>query len=120
MASLRDLYITKKELREDYGLDLESYAIDETAIDSIIRLCVGKAITTIYKLNDNVLADSDIYNFVIANNRQEAFKKLQYQVIYNYLNISGDDPITPFIYDIIAHELKLSLINGTQKGIFVK
>jgi len=120
MNSLKDLYITKDELREIYGLDMEDFAVDETTIDIIINLCVGKAITTIYKLNDNITSDKDIYDLIVNNGKELSFKKLQYQVIYNYLYISSNDPINDSIFDIIAYELKLCKINGIQKGVNVK
>lgn len=120
MEKLKELYITKEELRENYNLDLENFAVEETSIDTIINICVGKMITEIYKLNDQIKDDDEIYNFIVESKKVRAFKKLQYSVIYNYLYISGDDPITFAIRDIITHELKLSCINGIQKGVYSK
>ena len=120
MEKLKELYISKEELRENYNLDLENFAVEETAIDTLINICVGKVITEIYKLNDQIRNDEEIYNFLVENGKTKAFKKLQYSVIYNYLYISGDDPITYAIRDIITHELKLSRINGIQKGVYSK
>lgn len=120
MEKLKSLYITKEELREDYNLDLENFAVEETAIGTLINICVGKVITEIYKLNDAIKSDDEIFDFIVASGKVGAFKKLQYSVIYNYLYISGDDPITYAIRDIISHELKLSRINGIQKGVYSK
>lgn len=120
MGNIKDLYITKEKLRTEYGLDLENFAIDETAINSLINLCVGKVITAIYKLNDEIESDQEIYDFLIGKNKVATFEKLQYATIYNYLYISGDDPMTTAISDIIVYELKLSKINGIQKGVYNK
>lgn len=112
--------ITEQELRENYGLSLSDYALDTTLIPAIIRLALGKCITRVLYLNDNFVFEEDIEGALEREQKLvNAFKKLQYQVIFNLI-FSADNPLSQEVDEIICSDLRWGKINGYQKQIFVR
>lgn len=109
--------ITNQELSEK-GLDLNEYALDGNYA-FIINMALELAITRILKLNDNFTSEQDIEKDLDTNQEKvNAFKKLQYRVIYNLIFVGDSDPLDINVNDIIVYDLKWGKINGFQKGWF--
>lgn len=113
--------ITNEELSSIYGLDLNSYAIDGTFVPMIIRMAYGKAISRILHLNDNFKYEKDIENALDETPELvSAFKKLQFQIVYNLTFLGDNDPIDMVVDEIICSDLRWGKINGWQKQVFVR
>ena len=117
---MKEQYIvTDNYLQTRFGLDLNDYALDGQYVQPIITMALEKALTRIYKLNDDFLYESDIEKALDDNaNLVPAFLKLQYQVIYNLIFLGDNDPIDKSVDDIICFDLHWGKINGFQKSIF--
>ena len=50
----------------------------------------------------------------------KAFKKLQFNILWNLIFTATDDPVDLYIDTIIVHELKWGKINGIQKGLWYR
>lgn len=113
--------ITNDELLSEYGLDLNSYAIDSTFVPMIIKIALGKAVSRILYFNDNFAYESSIESSL--DNQPllvPSFKKLQFQVIYNLIFLGDSDPIDMAVDEIICSDLRWGKINGFQKQVFVR
>lgn len=106
-------------LKTKFGLDLYDFSLGGQYVEPIINMAFGKAITRVFKLNDNFKYEKDIEK-ALDNDTDlvGAFYKLQYQVIYNLIYLGDDDPINKDVDDIICFDLHWGKINGFQKSIF--
>ena len=112
--------ITEDELATEYGLSLSNYLINTTAIPMIINIALGKGITRILHYNDNFKYQSDIEKALDKElELVPAFKKLQFQIIYNLVFVGDDNPINREVDEIICSDLRWGKINGFQKNVFV-
>lgn len=110
--------ITSDELKTNYGLDLEAYALDSSFCELIIKLALGKLITRILYLNDNLRYEKEIEKSLDDNeDLVNPFKKAQFQVIYNLVFLGDNDPINAEVDNIICCDLRFGKINGWQKNI---
>lgn len=110
--------ITDDELKVK-GLNLGDYALEETMIPAIIALGLDLTVTRASALNDDIKGENAIEKFLDEHqDKVDAFKKLQYRVIYNLIFQNETSPTDKFVDDIIVHELRLGRINATQFGIF--
>lgn len=113
--------ITNDELVENYGFDLSNYALDTTFVPMIINIALGKAVSRILYLNDNFKYEKDIeLSLDKEPNLVSAFKKLQFQVIYNLTFLGDSNPIDMSVDTIICSDLRWGKINGWQKQVFVR
>ena len=114
----KDYIITTDDLIQK-GLVLSEYALDGSMVEPIINIALDLAITSILRLNDNFKYEDDIEK---ALDREQklvcAFKKLQYQVIYNLIFLGDIDPINNIVERIIACDLRWCKINGWQKQLY--
>lgn len=116
-----DYVITNEELDQEYGLDLDDYALESTLIPAIIKIGLELSITAILSFNDNFSYESDIETALDDDeDLVSPFKKLQYRVIYNLIFLGDNDPIDYMCEKIITYDLKWGKINGFQKGLFRK
>lgn len=113
--------ITNDELLNDFGFDLSAYALDTTFVPMIIKIALGKAISRILHYNDNFKYEADIEK-ALDNEPLllPAFKKLQFQIVYNLVFLGDNDPIDMVVDEIICSDLRWGKINGWQKNIFVR
>lgn len=113
--------ITNDELLSEYGLDLTTYALDTTFVPMIIKIAYGKAVSRILKFNDNFEKESSIEKALDQDQELvPAFKKLQFQVVYNLVFLGDSDPIDMAVDEIICSDLRWGKINGWQKQVFVR
>ena len=117
----REYIITNQELAEK-GLDLNDYALTGDLIPAIIGRGLDICISRCCYLNDSFKNGEDSVEEELDKNPQKvkAFKKLQYNVVYNLIFTATDDPVDLYIDTIIVHELKWGKINGFQKGLWYK
>lgn len=117
----KEYIITNDELSTEYGLDLSTYAIDTTFVPMIIKIAFGKAVSRILHYNDNFKYEEDIEK-ALDNEPLllPAFKKLQFQIIYNLIFLGDNDPIDMVVDEIICSDLRFGKINGWQKNVFVR
>ncbi len=114
-------YIVDNKYLTDKGLNLNDYALDGTLIPAIINIGLDLLVTRICYLNDDISGKSDIERLLGDNqDKINSFYKAQYRVIYNLIFQNETSPVDPFIDNIITHELRMSKINGWQKGIYFK
>lgn len=112
--------ITEQELKER-GLNLSDYVLDETFCPAIINTGLDIAITRCCFLNDNFKGEQSVEQALDDNpSLVNAFKKLQYRIIYNLVFQAETEPVDIYVDTIIAHELNWGKINGFQKGIWYK
>ena len=118
--------ITNDYLKENYGLDLNDYALEGDLIPAIINIALDKATTIFCEYNDNIKSSRALENYLgqddsyyTAEEKQEAFKKLQYEIVYRLIFESGLDIKDEWLISILAKQLGCK-INGFQKGIFQK
>ena len=79
------------------------------------------SITRCCHLNDSFLGEKSVEKALDEKPELvDAFKKLQYNVIYNLIFTATDDPVDIYVDTIIVHELGWCKINGFQKGIYYK
>lgn len=117
----KEYIITSDELFENYGFDLGDYALDTTFVPMIINTALGKAITRILDLNDDLRFEKNIEKALDEEPQLvPAFKKLQFQVIYNLVFLGDNNPIDMSVDAIICSDLRLCKINGWQKRVFVR
>ncbi|MBO7715452.1 MAG: hypothetical protein J6S85_17960 [Methanobrevibacter sp.] len=118
---MRYEYVVTNEYLAEKGLDLNEYALDGTAIPSLINIALDLLVTRICYLDDNICCEEDIENYLDKNtNRVGAFLKAQYRILYNLIFLNETSPTDPFVDNIISHELGLGKINGWQKGIYYR
>lgn len=114
----KDYIITSDELTNEYGLNLNDYAINGTMVNAIIKIAFNLAITEILKLNDEFGYESDIEVALDNNNNLIfPFKKLQHRVIYNLIFVGDRDPLDKSVDDIICGDLRWGKVNGFQKYV---
>ena len=124
---MKEEYLVTNEELTEMGLNLNDYAIDGTAINSIIHMGLDIAITRCCFLNDNFKGAKSIEKALdedVAKDNEkglvDSFKKLQKRIIYNLIFTATDDPVDLYVDTIIVHELNWGKINGFQKGIWYK
>ena len=116
----KEYIITNEEMTEK-GLDLNEYALDGTKIPAIINRGLDISITRCCHLNDSFKGEKSVEKALDENPELvDAFKKLQYNIIYNLVFTATDDPVDIYVDTIIVHELGWGKINGFQKGIYYK
>ena len=114
----KDYIITSDELTNEYGLNLNDYAINGTMVNAIIKIAFNLAITEILKLNDEFRYENDIEVALDNNNNLIfPFKKLQHRVIYNLILVGDRDPLDKSLDDIICGDLRWGKVNGFQKYV---
>ena len=112
--------ITNEELAEK-GLDLNEYALSGDLIPALINRGLDICITRCCYNFDNIESEEDIEKALDEKpSKVSVFKKLQFNVLWNLIFTSTDDPVDVYIDTIIAHELNLGKINGVQKGLWYK
>lgn len=118
---MKQEYIITNEECAEKGLDLNDYALTGELIPAIINRGLDIAITRCCYNYDNIESEDDIEKLLDEKpNKVKAFKKLQFNIIWNLIFTGTDDPVDVYIDTIIAHELNLGKINGIQKGLFYK
>ena len=112
--------ITNEELAEK-GLDLNDYALSGDLIPAIINRGLDICVSRCCYLNDSFLGEQSVEE-ALDNNPAlvSAFKKLQFNVIWNLVFTATDDPVDLYVDTIIVHELGRGKINAFQKGIWYK
>ena len=116
----QEYIISNQELAEK-GLDLNDYSLTGEYIPAIINRGLDIAITRCCYLNDNFKGEQSIEKELDEHEEKvSAFKKLQYNVIYNLIFMNEDSPIDLYVDTIIVHELGWGKINGIQKGLWYK
>lgn len=112
--------LTEKECAEK-GLPLNDYALDGTYIPALINRALDISITRCCYNYDEINGEEDL-ELALDKNPQKvsAFKKLQFNILWNLIFTATDDPVDVYIDTIIAHELNLGKINGIQKGLYYK
>ena len=120
-------YIVTEQYLKDRGLNLNDYALDGTYIPAIITDSLDILVPRICKLDDSIKSESAIENYLSVDDenrtkeeKQNAFKKAQYRVIYNLIFQAETSPKDDMLDDIIVFELGLGKINGFQKGYYRK
>ena len=112
--------ITNDELMER-NLDLNDYALTGDFVQPIIDIALDIAITRCCTLNDNFKGEQSVEQALDSDSSLVVpFKKLQRRIIWNLLFMGQDDPIDPYIDNIICHELGWGKINGFQKGLYYR
>ena len=110
----KEYIITTEEL-EQRGLILSEYALDGTMIAPIIEIALGLAISSILDRNDELKYEDDIEKAIDDEPKLvSAFKKLQYQIIYNLIFLGDIDPINSIVERIIRADLRMCKLNGFQ------
>ena len=116
----KEYIITNEEMTEK-GLDLNEYALDGTKVPAIINRGLDISVTRCCFLNDDFKGEKSVEEALDKDtSKVDAFKKLQYNIIYNLVFTATDDPVDIYIDTIIVHELGWGKINGFQKGIHYK
>ena len=114
-------YIVTNEYLAERGLDLNEYAIDGTAINSIINLGLDIGVSRICLLDDSLKGELDIEKHLDEKPwLLPTFYKLQYRIIYNLIFQNETNPADQLVDVIITHELGFGKINGFQKGLHYK
>ena len=118
---MKPQYILTNEESAQKGLPLNDYALDGTYIPALINRALDIAITRCCYNYDEINGEEDL-ELALDKKPQKvsAFKKLQFQILWNLIFTATDDPVDVYIDTIIAHELNLGKINGVQKGIYYK
>lgn len=115
-----DYIITIDEVNQR-GLLLQNYLTDSNLSSVFINIALGKVITRVLFFNDNFKYEKDIEKAL--DNDQDllpAFKKLQFQAIYNLTFLGDENPMNADVDDIICSDLRWGKINGYQKHIWRK
>ena len=120
-------YIVDNDYLKERGLDLNDYALDGTMIDAIITDGLDILVPRICKLDDNIKSEKAVETYLgeddelrTKEEKQNAFKKAQYRVIYGLIFQSETNPMDDLLDDILVFELGLGKINGFQKGYYRK
>ena len=117
---LNEYKLTSEECLQK-GLNLDDYAITGDVIPALLDFALDIAITRCCFNYDNMESETDIENALNDYpNKVNAFKKLQFRILWNLIFTATDDPVDVYVDTIIAHELNLGKINGIQKGIWYK
>lgn len=116
----QEYVITNQECAEK-GLDLNDYALDGTFVPALINRALDICISRCFYNYDDIKYESDIEERLDKDPQKvPAFKKLQFNVLWNLIFTATDDPVDVYIDTIISKELNLGKINGIQKGIWYK
>ena len=114
-------YIVDTEFLNQRGLQLSDYALDSTLCTAIVQLALDLCITRISYLDDSIKGEKAVEEYLDKNaDKVDAFKKLQYRVLYNMIFQNETSPTDAFVDNIIVYEVGLGKINGWQKGIYYK
>ena len=112
--------ITNTELAEK-GLDLNQYALEGTLVEPIINRGLDICVSRCCFLNDEFKGAKSIEEDLEKNpGKVDAFKKLQFNVLWNLIFTAEDSPVDLYVDTIIVHELGWGKINGIQKGLWYK
>lgn len=118
---MKDEYIITENELANKGLNLSDYVFDETFVPAIINMGLDIAISRCSYLNDNFLGESSVESALDEKPELvNAFKKLQYRIIYNLVFTAETEPVDQYVDTIIVHELGWGKINGIQKGLWYK
>lgn len=118
---MKNEYIITEQYLLEKGLDLNAYAMSTDVIPALINKALDISITRCFYNFDNIHYESDIEDALDNDPKKvPAFKKLQYNVLYNLIFTTTDDPIDEYIDTIICFELNLGKINSVQKGLWYK
>ena len=102
---MKQEYIITNEELSVKGLDLNDYALEGDLIPAIINKALDLSVTRASALNDDVKGEDAIEKFLDKNpDKVKAFKKLQYQMIYNLIFMAETSPTDKFVEDIIWNE----------------
>lgn len=116
----KEYVITNQELAEK-GLDLNDYALSGDYVPALINRGLDICVTRCCYLNDDFKGSYSVEQALDNDlTKVEAFKKLQFNVLWNLIFTATDDPIDLYIDTIIVHELNWGKINGFQKGLWYK
>ena len=118
---MKSEYIISNDELAERGLDLNDYAITGAFVPAIIYRGLDICVSRCCYLNDDFLGEASVEN-ALDNNPSlvNAFKKLQFNIIWNLVFTAEDSPVDLYIDTIITHELGWGKINGFQKGLWYK
>lgn len=118
---MKEEYIVTCEELAEKGLELNDYALEGTYIDALIHRGLDICVSRCCYLNDSFLGEEDVEQALDEEPKKvKAFKKLQFNVLWNLIFTATDSPIDQYIDTIIVHELGWGKINGFQKGLYFK
>lgn len=119
-------YIVTNEYLTEKGLDLNEYALEGTFIQAIIGYGLDTLIDRMCQLSDNFHSEEDIEEYLSIDDeertkeeKQNAFLKAQFRVIYNLIFTAEDSPIDQYVDGILVFQLGCK-INGFQKGFYYR
>lgn len=118
---MKNEYIINETELLEKQMNFSEIALDSDAGNGIIQIALGLAITRCLYLNDNFRYEEDIEK-ALDNDLKlvKAFKKLQWQIIYNLIYLGDNDPINTLVDNIICCDLRWGKINGYQKNLYVR
>ena len=118
---MKNEYIITQQECAEKGLNLLDYALSGEYVPALINRALDISITRVCYLNDNVKGESGIESALDSDSTKvSAFKKLQFNILWNLIFTATDDPVDQYIDAIISHELNIGKINGVQKGLWYK
>lgn len=118
---MKNEYIITNQEMAERGLDLNDYALNGELVPALINRGLDICITRCCYNYDNIESEDDLEKALDNNpSKVGAFKKLQFNVLWNLIFTATDDPVDIYIDTIISKELNLGKINGFQKGIWYK
>lgn len=118
---MKNEYIITNEETAQKGLDLNDYALTGDLIPALINRALDIAITRCCYNYDGIESEEDIEKALDEKPQKvNAFKKLQFTILWNLIFSATDDPVDIYVDTIISKELNLGKINGVQKGIWYK
>ena len=119
---MKNEYILSAEECAEKGLNLDDYALTGELIPALINRALDISVSRCCFLNDSFNNGEDSVEEELDKNPQKvkAFKKLQFNVLWNLIFTATDDPVDLYIDTIIVHELNWGKINGFQKGLWYK
>lgn len=118
---MKNEYIVTNEELAEKGLNLNDYALDGTLVQAIINRGLDICVSRCCYNYDNIETEEELESALDKQPQKvKAFKKLQFNVLWNLIFTAEDSPVDQFIDSIIAQELNLGKINGVQKGLWYK
>ena len=116
----QDYIVTNEELAEK-GLDLNEYALRGDLVPALINRGLDICVSRCCYLNDEFKGEKSVEQALDLDlDKVSAFKKLQFNILWNLIFAATDDPVDLYIDTIIVHELGWGKINGFQKGLWYK
>ena len=118
---MKSTYIINQQELLEKGLDINDYAISTDIIPALINRALDICITRCCYNFDGIETEEQIETILDENpDKVKAFKKLQFNVLWNLIFTATDDPVDVYIDTIISKELNIGKINGIQKGLWYK